>query len=68
LPKKYIQFVPKDLQIDRSIIEFIKTRFTRIEFVGVVSLLGNGLLKANAAQLQKIVNKTRYSNGLKNER
>lgn len=39
-------------------------RFTSIEFVGVVSLFGNGLLRANAAQLQKIVNNTRYSKGL----
>lgn len=38
--------------------------FTRIEFVGVVSLFGKGLLRANAAQLQKIVNSTRYSKGL----
>ena len=35
-----------------------------IELVGVVSLLGNGLLSANAAQLQKIVNSTIYSKGL----
>lgn len=47
----------------RTIIYWI----TKIEFVGVVSLFGNGLLKANAAQLQKIVNSTRYSKGLKEE-
>lgn len=35
-----------------------------MEFVGVVSLLGKGLLSARAAQLQKIVKSTRYSNGL----
>jgi hypothetical protein len=41
-----------------------RSQLTNIEFVGVVSLFGNGLLRANAAQLQKIVNNTRYSNGL----
>ncbi len=38
--------------------------FTNLEFVGVVSLFGNGLLRAKAAQLQKIVSSTRYSKGL----
>jgi hypothetical protein len=38
--------------------------FTSLEFVGVVSLFGNGLLRANAPQLQKIVNSTKYSKGL----
>ena len=42
-------------------------RLTRIEFVGVVSLFGNGLLSAKAAQLQKMVNNTRYSKGLAKE-
>ena len=37
---------------------------TKIEFIGVVSLFGKGLLRANAAQLQNIVNNTRYSKGL----
>jgi hypothetical protein len=35
-----------------------------MEFVGVVSLFGNGVLRANAPQLQKIVNSTKYSKGL----
>jgi hypothetical protein len=38
--------------------------FTSLEFVGVVSFSGNGLLRANAPQLQKIVNSTKYSKGL----
>ncbi len=38
--------------------------FTNLEFVGVVSLFGNGLLRAKAAQLQKIVSSTKYSKGL----
>ncbi len=42
--------------------------FTSLEFVGVVSFSGNGLLRANAPQLQKIVNSTKYSKGLEAKR
>ena len=45
-------------------LRFQGNHLTRMEFVGVVSLLGKGLLSARAAQLQKIVKSTRYSNGL----
>jgi hypothetical protein len=61
LLKIYIQFVPEETE---TIHLLIINQRTNIEFVGVVSLFGNGLLRANAAQLQKIVNNTRYSKGL----
>ncbi len=63
MPKIYIQFVPNKKRNNQSLYLNIDL-FTNIKFVGVVSLFGNGLLRANAAQLQKIVNNTRYSNGL----
>lgn len=69
MPKKYIQFVPENKTKTNRIQLTLNNNYfiyliTKIEFVGVVSLFGNGLLRANAAQLQKIVNNTKYSNGL----
>ena len=64
LPGELPSLEVNNQQCKTSLRGAISRRLTRIEFVGVVSLFGKGLLSASAAQLQKIVKSTRYSNGL----